>query len=72
MSCRLWPRVTGKEFLMRTMWDVEYNMEELLEMITTARVLFSGENALVEVGIPLVIVGDIHGQVILEFVISSS
>ncbi|KHN84555.1 Serine/threonine-protein phosphatase PP1-2 [Toxocara canis] len=41
---------------------VEYNMDELLEMITTARVLFSGENALVEVGIPLVIVGDIHGQ----------
>uniref|UniRef100_F1LB22 Serine/threonine-protein phosphatase n=2 Tax=Ascaris TaxID=6251 RepID=F1LB22_ASCSU len=41
---------------------VEYNMEELLEMITTARVLFSGESALVEVGIPLVIVGDIHGQ----------
>lgn len=47
-------------------------MEELLEMITTARVLFSGESALVEVGIPLVIVGDIHGQVIRTFIISLS
>ncbi|VDO28002.1 unnamed protein product [Onchocerca flexuosa] len=41
---------------------VEYNPDEICEMIETARVLFSNEGALINVSIPVVVVGDIHGQ----------
>lgn len=43
---------------------MEYNPDEICEMIETARVLFSSEGALIDVSIPLVVVGDIHGQVL--------
>ncbi|VDO31905.1 unnamed protein product [Brugia timori] len=33
-------------------------------MIETARVLFSNEGALIDVSIPVIVVGDIHGQVV--------
>ncbi|VDN91998.1 unnamed protein product [Brugia pahangi] len=41
---------------------VEYNPDEICEMIETARVLFSNEGALIDVSIPVIVVGDIHGQ----------
>uniref|UniRef100_A0A0R3RYV3 Serine/threonine-protein phosphatase n=1 Tax=Elaeophora elaphi TaxID=1147741 RepID=A0A0R3RYV3_9BILA len=41
---------------------VQYNPDEICEMIETARVLFSSEGALIDVSIPVIVVGDIHGQ----------
>ncbi|KAM3727420.1 Serine/threonine-protein phosphatase PP1 isozyme [Dirofilaria immitis] len=41
---------------------VEYSPDEICEMIETARVLFSSEGALIDISIPLIVVGDIHGQ----------
>uniref|UniRef100_A0A1I8EEX7 Serine/threonine-protein phosphatase n=1 Tax=Wuchereria bancrofti TaxID=6293 RepID=A0A1I8EEX7_WUCBA len=37
-------------------------------MIETARVLFSSEGALIDVSIPVIVVGDIHGQCHLQYV----
>ncbi|VDM98897.1 unnamed protein product [Thelazia callipaeda] len=44
------------------MAKVDYHPDEIGEMIETARVLFSTEGPLIEVTIPVVVVGDIHGQ----------
>ncbi|VDK87189.1 unnamed protein product [Litomosoides sigmodontis] len=41
---------------------VQYSPDEICEMIETARVLFSSEGALIDVSIPVIVVGDIHGQ----------
>lgn len=43
--------------------EVDYTVEELLPIIKQAKEVISAEPMLLEVRVPCVIVGDIHGQV---------